>query len=419
MILLAQKSHKNKIQTISLDLIIFIDSCIKLIIYYFNTYNKLYKNKLITFRMDDEQLFNKIFRLFGSHYILKYLIHPPGHIYVTGTKNIHHHALNNNHHHAPNYYRRELKIRNNPLHHLSNQYLPSVLNLLTLSKSVRHLLFNIIMTNIEVPFSSAVQIKYDDYNQLQKLHIDFNYPIDIDVLPKNLKELRFGDSWNRYQDLTTLPSSLTKIVFGKKNYKPLNESLIFPKNLKCLIFGDRYNQPLSDAFGNRVLPDGLTSITFGENFRQELMNDRNERVLPDSLTELTFGGYFNSKLNNNLNESLLPENLIKITFGTYFNRYIAPGILPQSLTHIIFGHQFNQPLSKDILPLSLIELEIGGNFRKMLNRDSLPLSLIKLTIPYSHAHRHDLFDEKLLETISIFVRVHENLVYEYPGPWKI
>lgn len=184
--------------------------------------------------MENEHPFDKIFRLFGSTHILSYSPQTTGYIDISTKRS-------------------------------SARKKWNKLNLLVLSKSIRRLLFATIMKNIEVPFGSAVLSKYDDYNQFEKLHIDFNYPIDIDVLPENLKELRFGDSWKRYEELTTLPSSLTKLTFGKKNYKPMND-FIFPENLKYLAFGERYNQPLYDALDNSFLPDSLISLTFGTKF---------------------------------------------------------------------------------------------------------------------------------------------------------
>jgi hypothetical protein len=105
------------------------------------------------------------------------------------------------------------------------------------------------------------KIKNLKWNNLQ--------PVDLDVLPRGLTNLRFGVYFN--QPIFVLPRELTNLSFGYYFNQPIGSDVL-PRGLTNLRFGSKFNQPI----GSDVLPRGLTNLSFGYDFNQPIGSD----VLP-------------------------------------------------------------------------------------------------------------------------------------------
>jgi hypothetical protein len=95
---------------------------------------------------------------------------------------------------------------------------------------------------------------------------------------------------------------------------------IFPKNIKQLTFGNTFNKKIK----NDTIPSSVTHLTFGDKFDQKVKNR-----IPHSITHLTFGYYFN----RNIKDSI-PNSVTHLTLGYCFKKDINNNI-PSSVTHLI------------------------------------------------------------------------------------
>jgi hypothetical protein len=219
----------------------------------------------------------------------------------------------------------------------------------------------------------------------------FDRSIGINTLPTNLKELCFGDNFNR--SLNILPPTLEKLTFDNSFNQPLPRNLL-PTTLKKLSLGYRYNQPLLEG----VLPESLIKLDLGYMFDQSLnINDKNEymngsisdasesmngSVLPSSLKKLKISSHYNHDL-----DDIILSSLEKLTFGEDYYETITDVTLPPNLKTLILSNQFDEKLKVGFLPSSLTKLNLGHAFDQELNEGVLPESLIELTLGMSYRHK--------------------------------
>ena len=192
--------------------------------------------------------------------------------------------------------------------------------------------------------------------------INFNESISPNTLPKSLKQLNLGIEYNKPIDENVLPKSLEELILSYEFNEVIDEGIL-PPTLKILIFGDKYNKPI------KVLPPSLIDLEFGVDYNKPIIIQKDnpyirEKLLPDSLTHLIFGENYNypivhiEELDGEMKEDrkrelvlkLLPESLTHLTFGKNYNYpivHIGEGILkllPESLTHLTFGENYNYPI---------------------------------------------------------------------------
>jgi len=107
------------------------------------------------------------------------------------------------------------------------------------------------------------------------LAFEFNIPIRNIILPKTIKSLTFGNSYNRSicnlnHDQSYLPQNLKKLIFGFKFNRSI-ENLTFkisylPQNLKILDLGYNFNKSID------YLPQSLKELNLSCKFKQTINN---------------------------------------------------------------------------------------------------------------------------------------------------
>lgn len=141
-----------------------------------------------------------------------------------------------------------------------------------------------------------------------------------------------------------------------------------PPALRELTFGQWYNRPVDKV----AWPAHLEKLTFGEGFNQPI-----DRVSwPPSLRRLTFGLYFDQPIHG----ASWPGSLQELRFGHYFNQPIDRVDWPASLERLTFGLKFNQPVGGVAWPPSLRELTFSRGFAQPIQDVEWPGALEHLTI---------------------------------------
>jgi hypothetical protein len=212
----------------------------------------------------------------------------------------------------------------------------------------------------------------------------FNYPIQKNNLPNNIKKIIIG---NEFKNTLDLPNSLEILEFKDNNQ--FNTTFRLPPNLLELKLSYNYNQLLE-------FPNSLQTLI--------LQNKNNQQPnLPINLIHLKINNnYYLSKLPNTLKTleigdditediNTFPSNLNKLILGDEkFNRRVYN--LPDTLKILHTGFNYNQPLQ---LPNELVELKLGYSYEQPLDfPDSLkkfyssktvypniPETIIELKIP--------------------------------------
>lgn len=165
---------------------------------------------------------------------------------------------------------------------------------------------------------------------------------DLQLLPENIEELKFGKYFNREINLSYL-KKLIKLTFGNNFNKNIENKL--PENLKILDLGLKFNKSLdklpenlkeliiSDKFNQKLdfLPKYLRKLTLGHKFNQDLIN------LPKYLEEINFNGCFDKLIK-------FPENIIRIKNLIHENE---DQVFPSKLEYLEFNSITSQNLLLD------------------------------------------------------------------------
>jgi len=165
-----------------------------------------------------------------------------------------------------------------------------------------------------------------------------------------LKTLVFGPCFNQF--IVELPPNLEELYFGGFNH-PIRPGYL-PRSLRVLVFGDSFNQKIDNVDMN---PGSLMDTDRMEN---------NEKVLPPHLEILEFGMMFNQPIG----PGVLPPSLNALKFGHRFNQHVShPDVFPNSLKTLEFGVMFNKPIGSGVLPNSLKKLVFRGRFNHGYGND--------------------------------------------------
>jgi len=155
----------------------------------------------------------------------------------------------------------------------------------------------------------------------------------------------------------SLPNSLEYLSFipkygayGGRFNQPLQVGVL-PRNLKTLIFSDEFNQPILPG----VLPNGLEELEFGKDFEQSLASKG--IFPPTSLKKLIFKrGYYDEQLFN-----WIPSSVNELRLGYFRTEIDTIPIekVPQSITTLSWStHQTIESLSS--IPQHIKHIKIGG-----------------------------------------------------------
>jgi hypothetical protein len=131
------------------------------------------------------------------------------------------------------------------------------------------------------------------YNNHNNNNIIF---LSLSNLSNTLKELDFSTCYYGIITFDKLPDSLEIL---KLNSEYNTEIKQYPKNLKEIYFGESFNKSIKEI-SNCLM---LKKVNFGNDF------DKIIKYLPDSVEEINLGSFFKQKINK------IPNNLKKIYFG--------------------------------------------------------------------------------------------------------
>jgi hypothetical protein len=186
------------------------------------------------------------------------------------------------------------------------------------------------------------------------------------VLPAELSLLHFVSQSQFDQSLipNSLPSNLHTLHLGRVYDLALFPGIL-PPRLRELTFGNFFDKPIEIA----TLPTNLRSLTFGEDFNQPL------HEIPSCLTELEFGSNFNQPFP----PGTLPLSLRVLVFGEQFRQSLPANVLPARLRKLALPIAYQQAslMQKVILPSCLVHLSLGAARR---TRCRIPCSLTELTL---------------------------------------
>lgn len=212
---------------------------------------------------------------------------------------------------------------------------------------------------------------------------DFNRVIN--VLPRNIKCLRFGVYFNQ---TIILPKTIIELVFGWS----FNKSVNLPNSIKHLVFCENFNQKIH-------LPKSLTNVKFGWFFNQPVrVTNRiitlvfdclfdQPVFLPDKILYITFDGKYDHMI-------VLPKRLIYLKVGVCFNRHI---VLPKTIKTLSIGSRFDEHIE---LPESLEHLTMYCLHEWLL--DNLP-NVLKYLVLSNIRFNIGLFNVgNMIDTVDIF-----------------
>lgn len=184
-------------------------------------------------------------------------------------------------------------------------------------------------------FTNLIMDEYIIYTD-PELYGDRNHAL---VLPRNIKRIRFVDSFNRSVD--NIPSTVTHLIFGFHFNQYINGCI--PTSVTHLIFGNNFNKSIFDC-----IPSSITYLKFGYSFNRPI-----ENCIPPSVTHLMFGGMFNYLIKG------LPSSITYLEFGDRFDQSIKE--LPSLITHLTLGYWFDKPIKNNI-PSSITHLTLSYNY---------------------------------------------------------
>lgn len=211
----------------------------------------------------------------------------------------------------------------------------------------------------------------------------FNYPIDENALPRELKTLLFNNRYNQTlaPEMFNNLRSLKKIRFGNNfnngrgggcthicgmcgrcnGWGKLIDPHTFPPSLEELVIDSKYySRDITPVLRN--LPN-LKRLVFGPMYMYIIL------YLPPQLEELVFGNNYYSEIMTLL-QSI---NLKRLVLG---NRYHKPILsIPPSLRGLVIGDNYRHNLLEAISKSNLAYLKIGSNYRHYLDPQELPHGL--------------------------------------------
>lgn len=181
----------------------------------------------------------------------------------------------------------------------------------------------------------------------------------FDYLHNDLEELVIGDNYDVC--INKLPFNLQILILGKKfNSKIFN----FPPNLKYLYIGKSYTYELDNLPNNleTLIIDGVykTNILYPNNLKHFIISTDSEFDM--ELKNLPNTLVYLSIQNNYTHQiSNLPESIICLELGDYYNGNIAQ--FPKKIKKIKFSNNFKYDFT--YLPESLEIIELFSSYAYM------------------------------------------------------
>ncbi|KAN0039298.1 hypothetical protein ACTA71_001492 [Dictyostelium dimigraforme] len=244
--------------------------------------------------------------------------------------------INNNNNYI-NFNKKKFKIGNN-INEI-NSIIPNDTTHLLLST-----FFNLQLNELKIP-RSVISINFIN-------DCFFNQKVCKKSFPtiNKIKILKFGDYFNNNDEPIKsgdLPTSLSELDLGM--YSQELEKGSIPRNIKKLSLGQSFNREIQPG----DIPSRVVSLQFSEDFNQIIKPN----TLPNSITDLTFGSKFNQPLLPNS----IPNNCKTLFFGVDFNQQIQLDVIPQSVTKIVFNRSFSQKILPNSIKSNVKEIYFSNS----------------------------------------------------------
>ncbi|EAL69483.1 hypothetical protein DDB_G0275465 [Dictyostelium discoideum AX4] len=208
-------------------------------------------------------------------------------------------------------------------------------------------------TNLEVRANVDIKVGMIPHNVTNiKFGDSFICRIEQFALPPSIRSISFGDSFNKELVGNILLSNIEYIKLGKS----FQSRIDIPSTVKTLKLTTNYN----DNFGSPLSGDpyhfffyvtnlnecySLTNLELGRRDNPNL----EKIIFPNSLslTTLNLGGYKGNQL------SKIPSSVTNLNLGYYYNFPIEENSLPKNLKSLNFGESFDKPINSNLLPKTL------------------------------------------------------------------
>lgn len=222
---------------------------------------------------------------------------------------------------------------------------------------------------------------------------------------KNVKRLRFSNSFNHRVKSFMIPSTITHLKFGRSFYYSIKSGII-PSTVTHLVFGTNYPCNISDCISPSLVYLDMGMAHFGHcSSKKGKSSNYDQKMLPSIITHLfwkrkdipkniipTSVKYLSI---HTLSNEIVPSSVTHLTIESYEDSTIFPKVthfcfgkkfagiikkIPSSVTHIKFANEHNPiAINTNKIPTSVTHIFISECCVGEL--DSLPSSVTNLILP--------------------------------------
>ncbi|KAM9966905.1 hypothetical protein ACTFIR_007140 [Dictyostelium discoideum] len=194
---------------------------------------------------------------------------------------------------------------------------------------------------------------------VEKIEMDCSDIILVDHwIPDTCKSIKLID-FDQQLTRHIIGNSLTSIDFGNEFNQSLSDTNgepWLPRTLKYLTFGKSFQHSIHRG----ELPSSLTSLILDPNYQGVILYGS----VPKSVTTLRY--YFDSKFGIcKLDSKSIPGGTTSLEFDYFFNQTIEKGMIPHNVTSLKF-ESGGYKLEPNSLPISIKTLHLGRNHATQL-----------------------------------------------------
>ncbi|EAL70210.1 hypothetical protein DDB_G0274635 [Dictyostelium discoideum AX4] len=188
-------------------------------------------------------------------------------------------------------------------------------------------------------------------------------------IPDTCKSIIFSH-FNQQLTRNIIGNSLTSIDFGKDFNQSLSDKNgipWLPRTLKSLTFGKSFQHSIH----RDEIPPSLTSLILDPKYKGVIEYGS----IPKSVTTLHY--YFDSKGGAKLDSTSIPGGTTSLEFDSFFDQTIEKGMISHNVTSLKFSF-CNSIIKSNSLPISIKTLHLGSN--QNFPRDVFPQAITNLSV---------------------------------------